>query len=111
MIYKVRNKNTVGTSTGGRDELDLHSTYYFRKSFFEIKLFVLVRTFDIQLLEFGNGRNPRGTGIRQHPATEILPAPESCDIWPPSPDAGGPDANRNWPESGHGQEAGWIWPR
>jgi hypothetical protein len=42
-------------------------------------------------------QNPGSTGIQQHPATRILRTPESGDIRPPSPDAGGP-------ESGHGQK-------
>jgi hypothetical protein len=38
------------------------------------------------LPEFDNCRrwNSGGTGIRQHPATEILLAPKSGDIQPPS---------------------------
>jgi hypothetical protein len=56
-----------------------------RKSFSEIKLFVLAHTFDIQLSKSGNGRslesrqhrnpptsshrNIAGAGIRRHPAT------------------------------------------
>jgi len=64
-----------------------------RKSFSEIKLFVLARTFDIQLPESGNGRSSESMRHR-NPATGILPAPESGDICPPSPDAGGPDSGR-----------------
>jgi hypothetical protein len=73
------------------------------KSFSEIKLSILVRTFDIRLLETGNGRlsNPDGTGIRQHPATRILPVPESGRIcMDPATDHAGSD--RDSKESGNG---------
>jgi len=48
-------------------------------------------------------RNPGGTGIRQHPVTGILLAPESGNVRPSSPDAGVSEAGRiwpNWPKSG-----------
>jgi hypothetical protein len=43
-----------------------------------------------------------GIGIR-HLATGIMPTPESGDIRPSSPDAGGPDSDKIWPEFGHDQ--------
>jgi hypothetical protein len=60
--------------------------------------------FDIRLLESSNNRLSES---RQHqnPATEILTAPESGDIQPPSPNVSGPNSGRNWPESD------WIWPK
>jgi hypothetical protein len=45
--------------------------------------------FDCRNLAIVGRRNLDGTGIWQHPATRILPASESGDIWPPSLDAGG----------------------
>jgi hypothetical protein len=73
-----------------------------RKSFFEIKLFVLALTFDIRLSESGNGwsskfrpgQNPASSGHRN---TVV------AGIRPPSPDTVKPDSGQNWPESGHDQ--------
>jgi hypothetical protein len=58
-------------------------------------------------------RNSGSVGIRQHPATGILLAPEFGDIRQPSPNAVEPDSDRNWLESGHGQKpaaSDWILP-
>jgi hypothetical protein len=50
--------------------------------------------------------NLADAGIRQHPATENLPASESGDIWPTSPKPADqiPSGIRPW------SEAGRIWP-
>jgi hypothetical protein len=58
-------------------------------------------------------RNLGGTGIRQHPAIKILPALESGDIRPPSPDAGRQDSGRNPSKVKSRSDLagfGWIWP-
>jgi hypothetical protein len=68
-----------------------------RKSFFEIKLFVLARTFDIRLFEFGNGRSSESR-LGLNPATSSHRNPAGAEIRPSSPDAG-----QNWLESGHCQ--------
>jgi hypothetical protein len=56
-----------------------------RKSFFEIKLFIFPRTFDIRFSESGNDQSSKSN--RQNLATEILPMLESDDIRPSSPDS------------------------
>jgi hypothetical protein len=63
-----------------------------RKSFSEIKLFILVRTFDIRLSKSGNGRSLESKR-RRNPATSGYQST-----------AGGSDSDQNWPKSDHGQK-------
>jgi hypothetical protein len=63
-----------------------------RKSFSEIKLFIIVRTFDIRLLESGNGRSLESKR-RRNPTTSGYRST-----------AGGSDSDRNWPKSDHSQK-------
>jgi hypothetical protein len=56
-----------------------------RKSFSEIKLFVLARTFNIQLPESDKNQSSKSSR-RWNPATRNLTAPESSDIRSTSPE-------------------------
>lgn len=86
-------------------QFDCKSFLNFCKSFFEIKLFALARTFNIQLLESDNSlssesskrwnsatsghRNPADAGIQRHPITVAR--------------VGGPDSNHGQKPTRSGQ--------
>jgi hypothetical protein len=77
-----------------------------RKSFFEIKLFVLARTFDIRLSEFSNCRLSESSR-RQSPTTFVHLKPASAGIQENSATVTRfrPKLARIFPVSNHGQKA------